>query len=205
MKLENEENSPPPRVVGEIFYFSTDRSRPGFVSSILALAQHIEKADADRLYREVIRSLLTRLRAPDDSMMPLLSRLDPFIAGALAREFALQACAGNDLNRDGLNVILTDWGRTALKFFVERPENGVSETHGCRLQTQELVELLKMPTCFGNARRLVLDHLGNRYRRRFVNHWAFVRFAEEQKLGLDFTTPPKRPNPEESVKRTQNP
>ena len=58
-----------------------------------------------------------------------------------------------------------------------------------------------MPTCFGPARRVVLDHLGNRYGRRFVNHWAFVRFAREQGLGLDFTTPPKRPDPKESVER----
>jgi hypothetical protein len=57
------------------------------------------------------------------------------------------------------------------------------------------VDLLKMPTCIGAARRGVLDHLGNRYGRRFVNHWAFVRFATEQKLSLDFTTPPRRPEP----------
>jgi hypothetical protein len=58
-----------------------------------------------------------------------------------------------------------------------------------------------MPTCFGKARRIVLDHLGNRYSRHFVNRWAFVRLAREQGLGLDFTTPPKRPDPRESVKR----
>jgi hypothetical protein len=63
----------------------------------------------------------------------------------------------------------------------------------CRLSTQELVDLLKMPTCFGAARRVVLDHLGNRYGRRFVNHWAFVRYATDQRLDLDFTTPPRRP------------
>jgi hypothetical protein len=61
------------------------------------------------------------------------------------------------------------------------------------LTTQQLVDLLKMPTCFGAARRVVLDHLGNRYGRRFVNHWAFVRYATEQKLNIDFTTPPQRP------------
>ena len=71
----------------------------------------------------------------------------------------------------------------------------------CRLTTQELVDLLKMPTCFGQVRRVVLDHLGNRYGRRFVNHWAFVRFAREQGLELDFTTPPKRPDPKESLER----
>jgi hypothetical protein len=76
-----------------------------------------------------------------------------------------------------------------------------AEPFPCRLTTQELVELLKMPTCFGTARRVVLDHLGNRYGRRFVNHWAFVRFARDQGLDLDFTTPPQRPDPGESVKR----
>ena len=31
------------------------------------------------------------------------------------------------------------------------------------------------------------------HRRTFADQWEFVRFAEEQQLGLDFTTPPKRP------------
>jgi hypothetical protein len=62
----------------------------------------------------------------------------------------------------------------------------------CRLSTQDLVELLKMPTCFGAARKVVLQHLGNRYGRTFANHWEFVRYAKEQRLDLDFTTPPKR-------------
>jgi hypothetical protein len=78
-----------------------------------------------------------------------------------------------------------------------------SEPFPCRLSTQKLAELLKMPTCFGAARRVVLDHLGNRYGQRFVNHWEFVRFAEEKRLGLDFTTPPKRPDRNESLKRTR--
>jgi hypothetical protein len=70
-----------------------------------------------------------------------------------------------------------------------------------RLTSQELVELLKMPTCIAEARQAVLDHLGNRYGRRFFNHWDFVRFAKEQHLNLDLTTPPKRPDPKESHKR----
>ncbi len=63
----------------------------------------------------------------------------------------------------------------------------------CYLSTQDLVELLKMPTCFDEARKVVLKHLGNRYGRRFANHWEFVRFAQDQHLDLDFTTPPQRP------------
>jgi hypothetical protein len=63
----------------------------------------------------------------------------------------------------------------------------------CRLSTQDLVELLKMPTCVGPVRRVVLDQLGNRYGRRFDTHWDFVRYAQEQGLDLGFTTPPTRP------------
>jgi hypothetical protein len=63
----------------------------------------------------------------------------------------------------------------------------------CPFATPELVELLKYPTCVGPARRMILDQLGQRYRRRFADHWAFVRFAQQQKLDLDFTSPPQRP------------
>jgi hypothetical protein len=61
------------------------------------------------------------------------------------------------------------------------------------LPTRELVELLKHPQCVGEARRAVLDHLSTRYGRHFADQWEFVRFAEEQNLGLAFTTPPRRP------------
>ena len=50
-----------------------------------------------------------------------------------------------------------------------------------------------MPTCFDRARRGILTQLGNRYQRRFATHWDFVRYAQEQGLDLDFTTPPVRP------------
>src|SRR5262249_32535423 len=61
------------------------------------------------------------------------------------------------------------------------------------LSAQQLVELLKLPTCPGEPQRLVLDHLGHRYPRHFADVWEFVRFAKEQRLDLDFTTPSQRP------------
>jgi hypothetical protein len=69
------------------------------------------------------------------------------------------------------------------------------EPFPCHLTTQDLVDLLKMPTCVGEVRRVILDQLGNRYRRRFDTHWDFVRFAQELNLNLDFTNPPQRPDP----------
>src|SRR5262249_4636855 len=61
------------------------------------------------------------------------------------------------------------------------------------LPDETLVELLKHPLCVSDARRAILDALGTRYKRRFADQWDFVRFAQEQKLGLDFTTPPALP------------
>ena len=58
-----------------------------------------------------------------------------------------------------------------------------------------------MPTCFGEARRVVLDQLENIHGRRFANHWEFVRFAREKGLKLDFTSPPRRPDPKASLER----
>jgi hypothetical protein len=62
----------------------------------------------------------------------------------------------------------------------------------CPLPTQQLVELLNQPLCIGPARRVVLDRLQDRYGRVFADQWEFVGFAQEQNLGLDFTSPPKR-------------
>ena len=58
-----------------------------------------------------------------------------------------------------------------------------------------------MPTCYGPARRLVLDHLGSIHGQSFVNHWAFVRFARAFRLDVDLTTPPSRPDSRESLRR----
>jgi hypothetical protein len=63
----------------------------------------------------------------------------------------------------------------------------------CRLSTGELVELLNNPLGIGKARRVVLNALGARSKRSFADQWNFVRFAQEQNLGLDFTSPPRAP------------
>ena len=57
---------------------------------------------------------------------------------------------------------------------------------------QQLVELLKLPACVGEFRLGVLDQLSHCYQRQFADQWEFVRFARQQGLGLDFTTPPQR-------------
>src|SRR5262249_15996681 len=62
----------------------------------------------------------------------------------------------------------------------------------CRLTTHQLVDLLKHPFCVGAARRVVLDQLENRYRRKFADQWEFVRYAQGHDLGVDFATSAQR-------------
>lgn len=62
----------------------------------------------------------------------------------------------------------------------------------CRFTTQQLVDLLKMPTCVGDTRIVILGLLANRYKRPFADIWEFVEWAEKNEPGLDFTSPPKR-------------
>jgi hypothetical protein len=127
----------------------------------------------------------------------------------------LASCSGkNDYGGDWI-IALTDTGKTiriartsqmvatflgtgfgrlfeASLRFAPRP-------YQSRLTTPELVELLKMPTCLSEDRRAVLDQLGNLHRRHFNNHWEFVRFAREKGLDIDFTMPPRRPDPKQSL------
>jgi hypothetical protein len=67
------------------------------------------------------------------------------------------------------------------------------EPFPCRFTTQQLVDLLKMPTCVGEARAVILEQLSNRYKRPFADVWDFVEFAETQLPDIDLRSPPKRP------------
>jgi hypothetical protein len=62
----------------------------------------------------------------------------------------------------------------------------------CWLSTQELVDLLKMPTCFGPVRDVVLQMLGQKCHRHFADLWQFVDYAHEHRPDLDLTTAPAR-------------
>jgi hypothetical protein len=64
-----------------------------------------------------------------------------------------------------------------------------------RFSTQQLVDLLKMPTCVRETPAVILEQLSNRYQRPFADVWEFVEWAQQNEPGLDFTTPPRRPVP----------
>ena len=174
-------------------------------SSLASLADSMEPAVANRLCRQAIRVLLKKLHSADASMVLLLPQLDPATSRALAWECAMQICSDNKASSIALERVITlvERHRPASKQVVSSTGTGGPPNNPppCSLTTQELVELLKMPTCCGAARRVVLDQLGNIHGRRFVNHWAFVRFAREKGLDVHLTTPPRRPDRQESIRR----
>ncbi len=151
---------------------------------------HVEPGRGDELRGRAAAVLLqTMAREGDPELLESISkRLEALLTGQELSDKKLGASAavavvGSVLNGCGpLSVVPA---LSALPHSRRRSSGALS--------TQQLVELLKLPTCVGQVRHLVLDHLGNRYRRRFADQWEFVRFAEEQNLGLDFTTSPKRP------------
>jgi len=176
--------------------------------ALVSLAGRMRTDEANRLCIAVIRTLLKKSESTSETVIVSLPQLDPARAKDLAREVALLLSSGNVVDASTLDLVLTDYNRSApiprnqgMMGAMTRGASPPEKPLPCRLATQDLVELLKLPTCFADARRVVLNHLGNRYGRRFANHWAFVRYAQEQGLKLDLTSPPRRPNPEETVKR----
>jgi len=214
------------KTLAEALGHETNNTARSFLASALSeVAGRMDPAEAARVCGSVMSLSVQQLveKTPpggpsdDDKVVPgLLRYLDPARAKALTREVVMGLGSKRNLNERGLWAILDDSSMAEISrraglmaMTIGQAASGqfawagalAAKPFPCRLTTQELVDLLKMPTCFGQARRVVLDHLGNRYGRRFDNHWAFVRFAREQGLELDFTTPPMRPDPRDPVKR----
>jgi hypothetical protein len=138
-------------------------------------------------------SVVTKMPAPNPLVVPAPN---PMLQQALVRAFSLALTdlppATPRLRSMDLAAAVSS-GAGGDPFLPLAFVHAASEPLPCRLSTQQLVELLKMPTCVGAGRRVVLDHLGNRFRRPFADVWEFVRFAQEQRLDLDFTSPPRHP------------
>ncbi len=190
---------------------------------LAAAAEWLKPADADRAYAEAAR-LLYRTSAqqkegseaspqlPWWGVEAVVGRWDSEEATQIARAVTFRMVAYSDYDSPGdLELLLSNGPRLQVRRRADAIAAAIGmAAHGpawslpllpvaaeplpYRFSTQDLVELLKMPTCIGAMRRVILDQLGNRYRQRFETHWDFVRYAQQQRLDLDFTTPPKRPD-----------
>jgi tRNA A-37 threonylcarbamoyl transferase component Bud32 len=186
-----------------------------WTSILISIARRMTPVEADYVCSEVMRLYLKHHRSGHHEISFLLSQVEASKARSLARVLAQLLCSEHDRTsaaigglggHTDLDAVLSNADRLRAPTWSELTDGvlrGIPvapiRSLSCRLTTQELVDLLKMPTCFGAARRVVIEHLGTIHGRRFANHWEFVRFARAQGLNLDFTTPPKRPDPKESI------
>jgi hypothetical protein len=139
-----------------------------------AVAARLEPKEAARLCGQAAATLTQAMGPLAQGLSAVSARLEPKDAAEVAATL-IQAMSKT-----------TD--PTALH---DRAQD-LSAVLARELPPQTLVDLLEHPLCAGVARRLVLDRLGRHYRRPFADRWDFVRYAEEQKLGLDFTSRPRR-------------
>jgi hypothetical protein len=160
------------------------------VRTCATVLQGWDSPRAEQCCKGLARSLAGSF-AVNSARLLFISYIDP---GSESLDIALTQGTQGEKRRRATAVA------TALGVSLDQPLGALpalsiaSKPVPCRLSTQDLVNLLKMPTCFGKARKVVLKHLSNRYGRTFANHWEFVRFAREQHLDLDFTAPPRRPS-----------
>jgi hypothetical protein len=195
--------------------------RPALAQALAALADRLEPPDGRRVCRaaaDILSRVLTQQtdRSARWAIARGLERLthgmDPARAPAMTATL-IEAIAREPVDTwqkklgTVITSVLTDepgWDRArAVTLLTAAVGHGnrlpgalavatlAVEPLACRLSTQEVVELLKHPLCVGVARRALLDQLEHRYHESFVDQWSFVRFAEDQKLGLDFISPPR--------------
>jgi hypothetical protein len=172
---------------------SNTQARHQLANGLSAVADGLKPEEAARVSAEAAAILIRVMaiaNAPADRSLVqgLSAALDDGHHGKRAQ--AVAAAVGCPCEPQGL-------------FGALAPLQAVAEPHQWRLSDQQMVELLKHPLCVGNARRIVLDQLGLHHGRTFADQWDFVRYAEEQKLGVDFTTPPKQPDGNNAVELRQ--
>jgi hypothetical protein len=149
--------------------------------ALSALAARLEAARAANAVVEAMGQTndANALRFLSGALSALAVRLEP--AEAIGRAILAARSIGEELSLptrlSGLATLLQ-----------------ASRLPPCRFLPQELVELLKMPTCVGPAREVVLRLLGRTYDRHFADLWAFVDWAHEHhpELDLTITTIPNR-------------
>jgi hypothetical protein len=64
-------------------------------------------------------------------------------------------------------------------------------TLASRFTTQGLVDLLKQPTCVGEARSIVLRELGRQQNHSFKDLWELVDWLREHEPQIDLASPPR--------------
>jgi serine/threonine protein kinase len=160
-------------------------SKPGHYHALASIIALIDPDQARQIAREVTREIASHI-VPRGSASTELGHTVYAVDRLLFTTTLVQ------LRQGAMSVVSVTGGMGFGTITTIPLVTAATEPLPSRLTTQELVELLKMPTCYGELRKVILKHLGNRYGRVFRDHWEFVEYAREKKLDLDFTSPPVR-------------
>ncbi|HKB40664.1 MAG TPA: serine/threonine-protein kinase [Gemmataceae bacterium] len=136
-----------------------------------ALAGRLDSAESNRLAGEAALHLIRSTgRASDDRHLNSARQALTTMAGHLGREEA---------------GVVAGW-------FVEQTGWMPAELLA-RLDTQQLVDLLKRPTFVGAYRATVLDRLGQQLGRPFSSAWELSDWLRQNRPDVDLRSPPRRP------------
>jgi hypothetical protein len=174
------------------------RMKPKAATATLVQAMtNSKEAESKVLLAQAMSALAARAEPTDAATISaaLESALvqnvqDTYGGGAWQRPSALQSHVPSAAATASAVAFPANGGHPLAALAILLP---TAEPPSCRLSDQQLVNVMKTPACIGPTRRAILDQLGNRYRRTFADVWEFVRYAQQQRLNLDFTTPPQRP------------
>lgn len=155
--------------------------------SLAMLARHLQLAEQDMyLLRAILALTDDRIVfvMPMESASPDTEALTDGLTRSSPSLFAQRLAAGfNSFTGLPPAALIANLARAAEPF-------------SARFSDEFMVELLHRPIAVGPWRRAILDALGTRHRQYFRDQWDFVRYAQQQKLNLDFTAGPKRKLPE---------
>jgi hypothetical protein len=209
------------RLADDLTKVTNPSERTMLAESLVAVAARLEQTEATALARLLPKALAKEADSNARSNLAralgaIAGRLGPAEALALAQ--MLPDALAKEMDRATRSQLIRALGAVAARIEPEEvvprsllaaravsswmslsPQLGnaglllqAAEPIASRFGTQQLVDLLKMPTCVGEARTVILEQLSNRYKRPFADVWEFVEWAEKNEPGLDFKSPPKR-------------
>jgi hypothetical protein len=155
-------------------------------TGLAAVSARLERKDRNRLCFRVNALFVKAIAKPLDSFQS--DQIGRGLA-ALAERLEPSAAAASIMYALTKNLPMSDYRRFyARAMLTRRLQLLVS-----KMSMPEIVELLKNPICVGLAQSIILEQLQQKHRVVFADQWAFIRFVQEKKMGLDFVTPPNPP------------
>jgi hypothetical protein len=157
----------------------------GLVGAVRALAPRLGPEEAAAVARRAVEAI-GKTNDPDS------------LSGLAEASVALLVQAGPgeiSPRTDAVTVAIASLGDPTAGFAALAPLAEVSHPLPGRFSEQQLVDLLKMPTCQQPVRQVIVEQLGRQCNHPFADQWEFVAWAREHRPDLDLASPPVRPTP----------